>query len=252
MNGNTSSGTSWVVYGLLAALLAVTAAGALLLVPQESWDARFFLSTGVLLFAELQLVVVAALLRNRSTSTTVPWTAAQVLISGLYLLAAIGLALYGLSDISLKQLGVLHLAAFFALLLGLGATSMAAGHTQSAKTAQVQRQSWFPEWRDRFDRVCDRVGLLSPAELEPLKKTMAGVQDDLRYADRDSLPGTGSIEGELDTGLDEIAARVAALETAVGATDGGKVAAISAEVQTRLQQIRTVLRRRNEKLRSLR
>lgn len=239
----------WIAYGLLLALLAVTLAGALLLVPQNCWDARFCLSTGTLLFAEAQLVFVVVLPRARGTA---PWSAAQITVSFFYLLAVVYLAWFGLSDVSLKGLAVWHLAAFFGLLLGLGTTVMASGHTRDSRVALAQGRVWLQGWTSRYASLCDRVVPSASPEITSLNRALAGFRDDLRYADRDSIPGVEAIECELDAALDGLAVPLEALQAAVAAQDAERISAMAGDGRARLEIIRKAFDRRAATLKALR
>jgi hypothetical protein len=243
-------GKTWVVNVLLTASLAITVAVGLLIVPQQCWDTRFFISLGMMLLAELQLFLLPRLL-PRTTNATLPWRASQVWMSTAYMVAALAMGAVALLDISLHQLIALHALLFFGLVFGIGTTSLASGHAQATKVEFVQRQVKFLDWRERFGGVCDRVQLLDAAEWEPLKKAFEKMRDDLRYVDRESLPGAESAEAEVGHCFDDLDRKVETLESAV-AGKNPDVAALGAELEKSLQLLRLTLRRRDEKLRALR
>lgn len=250
MNGNFNR--TWIAYAMLTVLVAAVIVSALIIVPQKNWDARFFLSTGALVFSAIQLFAVPLVYGARSTPGSAPWHAAQSTVSVGYLFAAVVLALYGLGDVSLQTLIVLHIVAFVALVFGLGFTTMASGHSNTARAELVSRKQWFVPWRARFEKTCDQIALLTAAELSALKAELAKLRDDLAYADRESLPGSEAIELELNGALDEIVRQGGILEAEVRSGDAARIAAAAAELSLRLDQLRSALRRRDETLRALR
>jgi hypothetical protein len=251
MHDGVSEDGVWIKYVLLAATLAVTAAAAFLIVPDSAWNEKFYLSAGVVMLAQAPLFLVPPLMNRPTTSATRSWHIAQILVCALYMLAALVLAAEASTDITLRQLAVPHLLAFLALLVGLGLTERAAGHTQASRDDLVERTAWFAGWRERFERISDQVQMLADSQTAALKKNFQTLRDDLRYGDRESLPGTESIENELNAALDEIGRQVEALQTQLK-EQNGEPAAVCAALADALQRLRLTLKRRDEKIRSLR
>jgi hypothetical protein len=138
------------------------------------------------------------------------------------------------------------------LILGLGATEIAAGRIVDSHATLTARQLPFQASREQFERISDRIQLIPAAELVALKLAFRKMRDDLCYVGSETLPGAEDVESELRAclaGLDEL---TGGLETEARAKNAGRVSGIGAELELRLQQIKLLLRRREERIRLLR
>lgn len=226
---------SWIIYALLGVLVAATVAVGFLLFPASARDAKFFLSLGMLILAEAEVFLLPTFCGRTVSEGARPWRFAQYSVGYFYALAVAAIAALVAPDSDLHTLIAVYLMATFAFLLGIGLTSVRAGHTQDSQVAYRARKAWLADWTDRFEVQAVRIAALADAGAQA---QLAAVRDDLAYADRESLPGAEAIEAELEAALAALVAPIAA-----GA---------GADVETQLRRLRETIRRRNDKIKALR
>lgn len=253
MPTTSSSGRSLMIFGLLAATVIVTLTSAFLLVSENSRNGKFYLSLAAAIAAECIVFMGPAWLNRRRVTAAVPVHFAFGFVTWGYLLAVACLAgLAALTDTSLNQLAVLHLALLLGLLLAFGAFQMAAGHIEASHADLATSQAGFHATREQFERLSDRVQLIPLPELAALQRSFRKLREDLRCAGAQTLPGAESVECELTASLAGLESSVATLESACGDRDAGRTGAGTAALETWLQQFRLLLRQREERLRALR
>lgn len=243
MNEQTGNSKSWIVYALLFAVAVVTVAASLLLTPAYDRDAKFCLSLAMVVLAEAVVFLLPAVSRKCIAEGAAPWRFAQYAIGIVFALAILGIAALTGPEGELNGLIVAYLIAGIALALGIGLTQLAAGHTQINRDAYCARKVWLADWRARFEDLADRLSAMPDDGQGGVKTLTQAIRDDIRYADRESLPGSETIEAELDAALNDIAQIAAA---------GLLAGDIAKDVEGRLQGLRTGLRRRGEKMKALR
>jgi hypothetical protein len=106
---------------LALAVMAVTAAVGLLLIPEQFHNDKFKLSLGAVLLAEFVCWLFCAVIpAPKGEQTRGLFESGSVIAAGLYLLATITLAGIAILGFSLKFLTILHLVAFLIFLLITG------------------------------------------------------------------------------------------------------------------------------------
>jgi len=106
---------------LALAVMAVTAAVGILLIPEQFQNDKFKLSLGAVLLAEFLCWLFCAVIpAPRGEQTRGLFEGGSVIAAGLYLLATLGLAGIAMVGFSLKFLIILHLVAFLIFLLITG------------------------------------------------------------------------------------------------------------------------------------
>lgn len=106
---------------LALAVMAVTTAVGLLLVPEHSQNDKFKLSLGAVLLAELLCWVFSAVIpAPRGQQTRGLFEGGSTLATGGYLVVTLGLAAVATLGFGMKSLLILHLLAFLLFLLVTG------------------------------------------------------------------------------------------------------------------------------------
>ena len=122
---------------LALAVMAVTAVGGLLLIPEEFHNNKFKLSLGAVLFSEfLCWVFCAALPAPRGEQTRCLFEGGSTIAVSLYLVATLMLAGVAMVGFSFKFLLVLHLIAFLVFLLVTGLFLLGGESTKHADDSE--------------------------------------------------------------------------------------------------------------------
>ena len=122
---------------LALAVMAVTAAVGLLLIPEEFHNDKFKLSLGAVLFSEfLCWVFCAALPAPRGEQTRCLFEGGSTIAVSLYLVATLMLAGVAMVGFSFKFLLVLHLIAFLVFLLVTGLFLLGGESTKHADDSE--------------------------------------------------------------------------------------------------------------------
>jgi len=252
MTSPSSTSKIWIPYALGAATVAATVAAAFLLVAASSRSDKFYVSLAAIVVAECLLFLSPILLHRREASAALPWHFAQSVLVWGYLLAVAVLAYVATTDIEIRQLSVLHIAALLGLLLGIGATRMAAGRTNDSHVALVEQEAQFRNSRDRFARVVDHIQLLPSTDFAAVKASFRKMQDDMRYMSAETLPGAEDAEMEVRSCIEGIDALAADLESQFQARNTDATATIGIQLEQGIERLRLALRRRNECIQALR
>jgi hypothetical protein len=121
---------------LALAVMAVTAAVGLLLIPEQYQNQKFQLSLGAVLLAEFLCWLLCAVIpAPRGEQTRGLFEGGSVIAAGLYLVATLGLAGVAIVGFSMKFLVILHLVAFLVFLLITGLFLISGEATKHADDA---------------------------------------------------------------------------------------------------------------------
>jgi hypothetical protein len=141
MAGTTQS-RGWIPFVLLAVSLAVTLSVAFLQFPGAERSDKFVISLSAFCLAEIAFFLIPLLLRAYGSGKDLPWSFLQTGILTFYWIAVIVLSLTSVSFVFVQLLSA-HLVLLALVLIVLGASAMAAGHTRDSHAGAVDRAQFF-------------------------------------------------------------------------------------------------------------
>lgn len=271
---DTGRRATLIYVAILVATVATTLALAFLLIPESARGARFNLALGFIIFGEILASSYVIWIENREDPGN-RGLAYNLGISYVVITYCAGvLALAGISatEISFGWLLALYVVWNFLLFVTFLVVARGAGFVAEIDTRRSDRQEFMIALRQEFSAVRDLANSSSDETLLETVSIFDSVEEELTYATTESLPGVGALDSQLQTGLQSIresleGGREAATSsdtparTPVGALQEGSgeeeasapgSSVVAARVSKELEEMKRVIKRRQEQLKQLR
>ena len=219
----------YVIIGLFVLTLSIIATVAVLLVPEEYQNNKFYLALGTILFAITLLFYkpIRLSMSGPDARKILPIHFGASIVYMFYAGLVLVLAFIAMTPIPFKFLLVLHLVLFLLLALVIGGTLLAAMSATDSDTKHKKQRIPFIVLKNHFDQVCDRLKNINEAS-ELFKQCDQFRRETLEYAVSESLPGSESEENEMDSCLKTIECDISELEELFSKEEDGDVAKRSA------------------------
>jgi hypothetical protein len=270
---DTGQRATLIYVAILVATVATTLALAFLLIPESARGERFNLALGFIIFGELLASSYVIWIENREDpgNRGLPYHLGISYVVVTYCVGVLALAGISATGISFDWLLALSVVWNFLLLVTFLVVARGAGFVAEIDTRRSDRQGFMIALRQEMSAVRDLAHSSSDETLRETISVFDSVEEELAYATTESLPGADALDSQLQTGLQSIReslerGREAATSsdppesTPVGAGQEGSgegeasatgSSVVAARVSKELEEMKRVLKRRQEVLKQL-
>jgi hypothetical protein len=182
---------------LAAGAIAVTITVAYLLTEPQARGDSFFLSLGFILLAELFLFAGPHLVRTGGGVQMAPWHIGMSAVPVLYAIGVGCITVAAVCDTPWRILVSAQLIWLLLFFIALVIVRSAGKRIAESGAVDRSQRAAFSGLITDLNAICDRLELLSGAEIAALRQQAGRLREDMKYSTHDSLPAAGPFDNQL-------------------------------------------------------
>jgi len=180
----------------------------------ENQPSKFWVSLFALIFAEV-LTFGSSIWLSRSSGFDNKMFAYNLTLVGLVTVCDIGvviLALLALTPIDSAWIVSLQIILILGICIGIAAFHLSSDTVEQIEIRDTEQRKSTTSHRNQVDDLLDRASRLTCPGAEAVQKAVSSVREELEYCSSESLPGSETIDNEINNQIGQLTSLIIAAE----------------------------------------